>query len=113
MILGTNHNLLMEALEAESFVFKIPTFTLVNKLWEIVKRMLGYWVYTEFSPIWNNKHLKEVEHIEKCKVWEGCGLVRLVQLYSVNWVKLDMLWTNNWTNKSKRSHWNEWDHHSL
>lgn len=37
--------------------------------------------YTEFSPIWDNKHLQEVENVEKSKECERCGLRRLAKLY--------------------------------
>lgn len=61
------HNSLMEALEAESFLFNTPTFMLIKKTWEISKKILGCQGYTEFSPIWDKKHLKEVENVERSK----------------------------------------------
>lgn len=60
---------------------------MVTKIWQSVKRMMGYRGVTEYSPIWYNKHLQELLIIGKIKEWERHGIKRLIQLYGSKTLK--------------------------
>lgn len=52
-----------------------------------VKQPMGYKGVTEYSPIWNNKHLQELLIIGRNKEWEKQGINWLIQLYEGNTLK--------------------------
>lgn len=87
MLVGSPHKSLAGALEAGSLRCELPTHKMVGKVWQSVKRDMGYKGLTEFSPIWHNKQLQELLAIEKNRMWEGHGIYRLAQLFDGNILK--------------------------
>lgn len=77
----------MEAVEAESFGHSCPTNQLMIRCWKMVKKILGYVGFSEFSPLWNNKNLKELSVMGKIEEWDRKGIHRLMQLYRAGRLK--------------------------
>lgn len=48
-------------MEADYFSFRSPTLVLMVKVWETAKNLMGYYGFTEYSALWNNKKLHEVQ----------------------------------------------------
>lgn len=85
---NSNAKLLMQdtpygslALEAGIFQEGSPTYKLIINVWQATKRIMGYGGYTEFSPIWDNRGLRELLTLEKNWIWVRHGIRRLVQLF--------------------------------
>lgn len=57
----TGHNTVVGAVEEDSFGTRCPTTQLMVRVWETVRTMLGYGGFSEFSPIWDNKNLRELK----------------------------------------------------
>lgn len=87
MLQGNPHNSLAEALEAGSRPEEILTLKMIIKVWQTVRKIMGYNGISEYSPIWNNKYLHELLTIDKNKLWERCGVSRLIQLYEGDTLK--------------------------
>lgn len=81
MLFKTPHNMVVEAMEADSFPFRNPTLIMITKMWESVKTLMEYRGFTEYSPIWNNKKLHKLQFMGKIKEWENQGINRLAHLY--------------------------------
>lgn len=78
----------VEAVEAESFGHSCPTTQLMIRSWKMVKAVLGYSGFSEFSPLWNNKNLKEHSVMGKMEEWDRRGIHRLRQMYRAGRMKL-------------------------
>lgn len=64
LLQNTPHNLLVETLEAGSFLRRLPTLELMTRVWEAAKKTLGYRGFTE----WENSKLGEVQKLGKDEV---------------------------------------------
>lgn len=53
----TPHNSLVEIMEAGSFLHGPPTLDLMIRVWEAVKKILGYIGLTEYTPLWEKKQV--------------------------------------------------------
>lgn len=42
---------------------------------------MGYRGFTEYSRLWDNKNLQELQVMGKIKEWESCGISRLTHIY--------------------------------
>lgn len=60
---------------------KYPTLLLIVKIWKVVKALLGYQGFTEYSPLLDNKHLHELHSIGKMKECENGDINCLAQTY--------------------------------
>lgn len=84
---GSPHSSLVEALEAESLQGEIPKLKMITRVWQTTKRIMGYKGTSEYSPIWNNKNLQELLSVDSNKLWERCGISRLIQIYEGDTLK--------------------------
>lgn len=87
MLQGNLHNSVAEALEADSLQRESSTPKMITKVWQTVKRIMGYKGVSEHLPIWHNKYLHELLTIEKNRLWERYGVSRLIQLYEGDTLK--------------------------
>lgn len=77
----TSHDTIVEAVEANSFSSSCSTVQLMVRSWESVKTVIGYAGFSKFSPLWDNKNLKELKVMGKIEVWDRRGIHCLAQLY--------------------------------
>lgn len=70
LLQNTLHNSLVETLEAGSFLRGLPTLELMARVWEAAKKTLGYRGFTEYSPLWENSNLGEVQKLGIIGEWE-------------------------------------------
>lgn len=87
MLSGNPHKSLAGALEAGSLRSALPTYKLVTKVWQLVKREMGYRGLTELSPIWQNGQLQELLLIGTNRQWKRLGITRMVQIFEGNILK--------------------------
>lgn len=87
MLQNTPHGSIVEAMEVGSFPSRLPTLSLMVKVCDTVKTLLGYRGLTEYTPLWENRNLDEIQKMGKIKEWERCGIKFMSQLYKDDTLK--------------------------
>ena len=87
MFLGAPHKTAVEVLEANSFTNRIPTVKMALKVWKAVKILGGQEGMTEYTPLWDNRNLQELESVGKINEWAAKGIIRLAQIYEGRTIK--------------------------
>lgn len=57
------------------------------KVWEKLKHSVNCKGQSEYTPLWHNSKLSEIQKIGKIKEWDNRGINRLIQLYKGNILK--------------------------
>lgn len=81
LLQNTPHDSIVEALEAGSFPSGLPTLNLMMRVWDTVKVILKYDGLTEYTPLWENSKLGELQKTGVVKDWKNCGIKSIFQLY--------------------------------
>lgn len=84
---NTCYNTEVEAVEADYFLFKCPTMELMEKGRKTTKALLGYHGFTEYSPLWDIKNLKELNVMGEIEEWERCGIDCLAKMFRTGSLK--------------------------
>ncbi|XP_073485354.1 vomeronasal type-2 receptor 26-like [Aquarana catesbeiana] len=63
--------------------------------------MVGYGGFSEFSPLWDNKNLKELMVMGKIEEWERSGIHRLAQMFNADSKNCIQCLEDEWPNEKK------------
>lgn len=86
-LLNTCHETAVEAVKAASFSTRCPTVQLLVKCGKTSETLLGYKGFMEYSILWDNDNLQELNAMGKVVEYERCSIYNLAQMYSAEKLK--------------------------
>lgn len=84
LLTGAGGESIPEGLEAQRLQKpnkQMPTYTLIQKVWNKVKQLQHVTGYTAYSPIWENNSYEELAKIKQGPRWHPLGITHLRHIF--------------------------------